>query len=151
MAIAIPQHPSAAKKDSILAWLRNQVSKSIYKDIALLLSPCCYPTVNLGAFSCSGVPGTSGVLFTGVTISDAALAGQTVQVVLSAPEYPNAGAITSVTLDSNGFWTGNIQSSFEGSIFPSTYTLSITVTLIPVTLGVVHRSLPIVASLPNCD
>jgi hypothetical protein len=151
MSNNIPQKPSIAKKDSILGWLRNQVSKSVYKDISLLLSTCCVPTVNLGTFSCTGIPGIYGVLFTGVTISDTALANQTVQVVFTAPEYAGVGALTTITLDSNGFWTGNIQSSFEGSIFSGNYTLTITVELIPTTLSIVHRSVPIIVTVPNCD
>lgn len=151
MSANIPQKPSIVKRNMILDWLKNQVSKSVYKDISIILSPCCIPTVSLGTFSCAGIPGTYGVLFTGVTISDVTLANQTVQVVFTAPEYPNTGVLTTVTLDSSGFWTGDIQSSFEGSIFSGSYTLTITVELIPTNLSIVHRSAPIVVIVPNCD
>lgn len=41
MSSQIPQKPSVAKKNSILSWLKNQVSFTDYQAIDLILSPCC--------------------------------------------------------------------------------------------------------------
>ena len=137
---------------AILNFVKNLVSKKTYKDISLLLHPCCKPTVTLGTLSCGSLEGVQGVLFTGVTVSDPALANKSVQLILSAPEYLQHGGIQNATLDAKGFWTGNIQTSFEGASKPNPYTLSLTLTIIPDTLDVVRKSeVQVITTVINCD
>jgi hypothetical protein len=138
-------------KNSILAFVKNIVSKRIYKEINLLLSPCCKPVVDFGTYSCASVVNMNGVLFTGVKISDPALANKSCKVFITAPEAPTSGVLNHITLDSKGYWTGNLQSSIEGAGLPSPIVYSAVLTLIPDGYNVAHQSDVQVLSLPNCD
>lgn len=146
-----PQNITQVNTSSILRWLKPQIPTSIFKQIVVLFAPCCIPTISLGTSSCGSTLGVYGILFTGVTISDPAFANQTVQVFLSAPEYNYAGSISTITLNASGYWTGDLQSSFEGAPFGGSYPLTITVTLLPINGSVVHQSAPILITALNCD
>ena len=135
----------------ILNWLRNQIPTTTFNDIKAILKPCCVPVVDYGTFTCGSTVGVTGIIFNGFTVTHPTLLGQTVQIVITAPEYLGAGATTTVTLDATGTWTGNIQTSFEGAKQPSPIPLTITTSLIPVGSSVVHKSATQLISLPNCD
>jgi hypothetical protein len=137
---------------TILNFIRNLVSKTVYNNIKSILSPCCSVSVTFDTFSCASAPGcVYGVKFTNVKISDSSFANKTVQLFITAPEYNWASVATTVTLDSQGKWTGDLYSSFEGCTKPNPFTLTVTVTLLPTDLSVVHRSTLIELSVPNCD
>lgn len=148
--MAFYKNPSAIKR-SILAFVKHLVSKTLYKEFDLLLSPCCVPTISVSDSSCSTTSGVYGVKWNTVSISTSLLANQEVQIFITAEEYPDAGVIQKITLDSNGNWTGSLQSSFEGSPFVGAYNLSLVLTVLPTNLSVVYRSIPIVVNVPNCD
>jgi hypothetical protein len=147
----LAQKLTSQRRSNILNTIQRVVSFSIYNDIALLLAPCCIPTVDFGTFSCTGTDGVYGIKFSNVIIIDTALAGKTCQVYFSAPEYPDAGVINTITFDKNGMWTGNLQSSFEGAFQPSPVIVTVTVTLIANGYNVIHQSVPVALSMPNCD
>lgn len=148
--MAFYKNPSAIRR-SILAFVRHLVSKTLYREFELLLSPCCIPTISLSGASCTSTSGVYGVKWSTVNITTNLLSNQEVQIFLTAKEYPGAGAIKTITLDSNGNWTGSLQSSFEGAIFPGAYDLSLVLTVLPTNLSVVYRSVPVVVNVPNCD
>lgn len=148
--MAFIKYPSAIKR-SILAFVKHMVSKSTYKDIDMVLTPCCIPSVDFGTYTCSGTNGTYGVVFNNVVITDPTLAGKTCELFFTSPDYVPGSAYKIITLDSNGYWTGTVQSSWEGAGAPFPFTISVTATLLATDLSVVHRSTPVSLTLPNCD
>jgi len=138
-------------KNSILAFVKNIVSKKVYKDIEVLLNPCCKTTVIFDTFSCGFTGDVFGIIFNNVTITDVTFAGRTVELFLTSVDYPTGGVIKTITLDASGHWNGNLQSSFDGGSRPNPFTMSVVVTLLPLDLDVVHRSIAHVLTVPNCD
>lgn len=131
-------------KTSILGFVKHILDKFTVRDIDSLLSPCCKPVVTFDTATCSnGV-----LLFNNVTVSDVSFSNQTVTVILTSLERPE-GAVKVITLDENGSWTGNLQSSF---VYFVGDTGTFTVSLLGENSRVLHVSDPVVvSSLSNCN
>lgn len=99
---------------SIRAFVKNIVKKSIFKDISALLEPCCQATFTFDAEGCGTGEYAQGVEFTGCTITCTKLAGKTALMWLVSTEH-DGGATQYITFDSDGVWTGDIQTSWENS------------------------------------
>lgn len=142
--------------NTILNFVKHLVSKSVYNDIKVLLTPCCIPTVVFDTVSCGNSPynpapdlgGVYGVIFSNVTITDVSLANKSVTVLLTSVNYINAGAFKEITFDSSGVWNGTIYSSFDNA--PST--LDIIVTILEPGQKVIQQTKSVtVTGVPNCD
>lgn len=99
---------------SVLQFIKPFASKSLQNDIKALLQTCCKPVIEFGTDSCSSDNTATGVKFSGVTITDVSLAGKTATLILTSTEH-GGGAIQTITFDSNGVWTGDIQTSWWNS------------------------------------
>lgn len=138
-------------KNSILGFIRHLVSKIVYKDVELLLSPCCKPIFTFESMNCGFTPGDGGVYgtrFLNATILVPGLSNKTVIAILSSDLF-GGSSYQNITLDSNGSWSGTLQTSWENSTSDFTATLSI---LTKDGSRVLRVSDPIsVTGMPNCD
>ena len=146
--MAIYKVPSNLKI-SILNFVKYILPKNIVKDIDSLLSPCCKPLLSVEEnYACNG----SDTEFTSVTVNAGVqFANKTVVLLFTFSDSAREGQTTAtetVTFDSNGSWTGDVETLtyFEND---STY---ITVGIIESGSKVVITSDPVLAeNIQNCD
>ena len=139
MSSQIPQRPSTAKTASILAFLRNQVIKSVYTGISILLSPCCDTAI--GSINSTCVSSGYVTLVISLTNPVSLQAIGTATVVIGTTSYIG-------TYDNNGHVTvTNIALS------GGTYTISTSIFLPTNTkadLGVYLTTTPFSYVVPSC-
>ena len=156
MAIVTPNGPKSTTSGEIkqiLNFLKELLPHSTVKAISLLLRPCCIPTIDLSNFTCGWDSIDMYGLSFDITVTDAALANQSLSIVVASTinePQGEAGVALNITLDNNGSWSGRIKTPVEGCPHPSDYDASFTVYLIASNLHVVHISYPIMVHLPNC-
>src|ERR1700759_1238844 len=92
----IPQKPSIAKKNSILGWLRNQVSNAAYQAISIILSPCCDQAITSITSTCVSAGHVTLSIKLSNNIGLRGLGTATVIIAGTAftGTYDNAGTIT---------------------------------------------------------
>lgn len=112
---SIGPKPSEGEVLQVLNFLKPFVTKPTYNKIKHLLNPCCHPTFVFDTFGCNWDGQTWGALLMNVTINSLQLAGKTVTVIITAFGQQGGGVLEQITLDSNGFWNGNLQSSWGAS------------------------------------
>ena len=135
-------------KTSLLAQVKRLFGKRLYNDFKALLEPCCTVAVTYDTFTCASTDGVTGVKFENVTISFPKLANHTLQVFLISSTQPDGGVITTITLDSDGNWNGDLQTSW----YNSTSAIDVQLIVMEETSRIVYKSA--VASLTgvdNCD
>lgn len=134
-------------KISILNFVKHLLPKQTIKDIDAILSPCCIPTIEFGTDSCDDDDTAWGVRFNDVTITATSLVNQTCTLILADVDM-GGGAINTITLDGNGKWTGNIQTSWWNSDGEQT----LYIILIPENSKIAYKSVPFeVTGINNCD
>lgn len=156
MAIKTPNGTKANSGEvaQILNMLKRLLPNTIVKGISLLLHPCCTVEATLSNPKC----GWDGIDVWGasfdVTVSDLSLANQVVDVLLVSTTNEvtgESGIYVNAVLDEKGTWSGSIKTPMEGCPFPGpTYSADLTVSLIAKNLHIVHTSLPINITVPNC-
>ena len=138
---------------SILNYFKYKVTKLTFESLKLLFHPCCSANLIINSSTCANNGEYQGVIFTGVKISDPLLANQDVTISLNITNYNTKGGFgfISVTLDSKGFWTGDIQTAISGCSFPiSPINLEIRASVVPKNLDVYHTSNIVTVSVDGC-
>lgn len=122
--------------------------RQVYWDLEVLLSPCCIPTIVFDTDTCATGNTAQGVLFQNVVITDTTLINKTVTAILTSTDNSGGGGvIQQITFNSQGIWTGDLQSSW----WNSDGTQTVTLTLIVDGSKVIRVSDAQTINVQNCD
>lgn len=99
--------PTSNLKNSILAYVKNIVSKQDVKDINTLLSPCCVPILTIDSdTSCFE---NSYTLFNNVTVTTTYKNTQVKLIfTFTQPSADTYSTALDVTTDENGVWSDSV-------------------------------------------
>lgn len=134
---------------SVLSQIQNLVSKKIYNDIALLLYPCCKPTLEVGAdFACTG---NSYTVFGDVKVTYPQGKNKNATLIFTFTQEgeDDYSSALNVTLDSNGVWDDDDVVMYH---WVADGVVNITVSVVVEESQVAVTSIPItITGVPNCD
>lgn len=132
---------------AVLAQIKNLVNKQTFKDVALLLEPCCAPILFItDNIDCNG----SETVFTDVSITYLQAASKTTTLVFTFTNSVNGTiqVVQTATFNASGVWTGSVDTKtyFEDDISNVTVSVIINGSKVVLTSNTIS-----LLDISNCD